>query len=69
MQEEAFDGEEGRDRLIGGGYVDGECLVELQTLEPGESLEDVKNLLEVRAVIVWYMGNGEVYEVTLEERR
>jgi hypothetical protein len=49
--------------------VDGECLIELQTLEAGEALENFEKLLEVGPVLVRYMGNGEVYEVTLKERR
>jgi hypothetical protein len=49
--------------------VDGECLIELETLKAGEALENVEKLLEVGPVLVRYMGNKEVYEVTLKERR
>lgn len=49
--------------------MDGECLIELETLEAGEALENVEKLLEVRPVLVGYVGNEEVYEVTLKEVR
>jgi len=49
--------------------VDGECFIELQTLEAGEAPENFEELMEVGSVLVRYMGNGEVYEVTLKERR
>jgi hypothetical protein len=50
-------------------YVDGECLIELKTLEAGEALENVEKLLEVGPLLAGYMGNKEVYEVALKERR
>ena len=49
--------------------MDGESLVELETLEAGEALENFEELLEVGPVLGRYMGNAEVYKVTLEERR
>ena len=47
----------------------GERLIELQTLEAGEALENVEKLLKVGPVVVRYMGKGKVYEVTLKEGR
>jgi hypothetical protein len=66
---ETLDGEKGRERLVRRGYVDGERLLELQTLEAGESSENFENFLGIWPLMRWNMGNGEVYEVTSEERR
>jgi len=49
--------------------VVGERLIELQTLEAGETLENIEKLLEVGPMVVGYMGKGKVYEVRVKERR
>ncbi len=38
----------------------GEGLIELQTLEAGEALENIEKLLEVGPVVVRYMGKGKI---------
>lgn len=68
-QGEAPDGENGGGGLVERGDVDGKRFIELQTFEAGQSFEDFEDLSKVGAMVGRHMGNGEVYEVALEERR